>query len=58
MICSIKKKSSIIVLGAGTNVENRKIGGCEENKFYWEGEEKGITGIKNIKELQVLNKRK
>lgn len=45
MICSITKKSSLTVLGAGTNVENRKSG--DVKKIIFSGKEKQ-------KELQVL----
>jgi len=45
MIGSVTKKSSIILLGAGTNVENRKIGDVKKIKF---------SGNEKQRELQVL----
>jgi len=45
VICSITKKSSIIVLGAGANVENIKFGDVRKIKF---------SGKEKQKELPVL----
>lgn len=45
MICSVTKKSSIIVLDACTNVENRESGDVKKIKF---------SGKEKQKELQVL----
>lgn len=48
MICSItKKKNSIIVLGAGTNVEERKSGDVKKIRFSGKEKQKELKVWKN-----------